>query len=246
MADLLGPAAILLVAFVVLGVTGFGSALIAVPLLSWFWPLPEVVALMVSLDLVASIVHGGLNLAAVQWRAIAKLVPGSLLGVALALVFLQKLPPQWPLVALGLYVTWVGWRALRPARQNSPSRTPGPVYTAAIGTVVGIIELLFGTSGPPIVAWMSLQLHDVRQVRASTPVALVFVSLIALAGMATDGRLSTALHWQRFGLLLPVALVGVTVGHKFAGKLPDQRLRKIVCGLLVVSGLALIVRALLA
>lgn len=55
------PASVLLAAYAVMGITGFGSALVAVPLLAWIWPLPEVVALVILLDVPASMLHGGLN-----------------------------------------------------------------------------------------------------------------------------------------------------------------------------------------
>ena len=35
--------AVVLLGYTVLGLTGFGSALVIVPLLAWQWPLPEVV-----------------------------------------------------------------------------------------------------------------------------------------------------------------------------------------------------------
>jgi uncharacterized protein len=238
----IAPALVVLLAYTVLGVVGFGSALIAVPLLSWQWPLPQVVAVVVSIDVIASSLHGGLNLRSVQWRSIAQLLPGTLLGVALALFWLQGLPPQWPLLALGLYVVWVGARALLPPKPGL-QRPPGMMYTGLVGIAVGVIELLFGTAGPPIVAWLTRQLQDVRLVRATAPVTMVFVSIIALVGMASDGRMVSTAHWQRFAVLTPVALLGVTLGHRLAGKLPDASIRKAVCSLLVLSGVALVARA---
>ena len=45
MQEWLGPVGVVLLGYTVLGLTGFGSALVIVPLLAWQWPLPEVVAL---------------------------------------------------------------------------------------------------------------------------------------------------------------------------------------------------------
>ena len=42
MQEMLYPAAVVLLGYVVLGITGFGSALVIVPLLAWRWPLTEV------------------------------------------------------------------------------------------------------------------------------------------------------------------------------------------------------------
>jgi uncharacterized protein len=244
-AEWLYPAMVILVAYTVLGVTGFGSALVAVPLLSWIWPLPQVVALVVSLDIVSSILHGRMNAAHVQWKTLLRLVPGVLIGVVLAALLSRWLGSRWPLLALGFYIAGIGLRALRhpPQPQHVASPRHAAATDLAVGVVVGAIELLFGTAGPPVVAWLSRRLGNARLVRATAPVAMVFASLIALAGMAADGRLNTALHWQRFGALLALALIAVAGGHRLAMTLPADRLRRLVCVLLVASGLALAVRA---
>jgi uncharacterized membrane protein YfcA len=62
--------------------------------------------------------------------------------------------------------------------------------------------------------------------------------------MALDGRLSSGELWQRWGVLIGVALVGVWLGHRVAHRVPVARLRQIICGLLVVSGLMLALGAL--
>ncbi len=54
-------AAILLSAYFIRGITGFGSGLISVPLLALFLPLKFVVPLVLLLDFTASVVIGGLQ-----------------------------------------------------------------------------------------------------------------------------------------------------------------------------------------
>ena len=53
MPDLTWAALVVFGGYVVLGLTGFGSALVIVPLLTWQWPLSHVVALTLLLDLPA-------------------------------------------------------------------------------------------------------------------------------------------------------------------------------------------------
>ena len=72
--------AVVLLGYTVLGLTGFGSALVIVPLLAWQWPLPEVVALVLVLDLPASLMHSGLNWRLVQWGELRRLLPGMAAG----------------------------------------------------------------------------------------------------------------------------------------------------------------------
>ena len=242
-------------AYFVLGVTGFGSALVAVPLLSWHWPLLEVVPVVLTMDALGSALHGRLNWKLVQWGEFKSLLPGMLLGVGLGVLLARVLNSQIPLMVLGAYVALVGINALRPV----PAKTLDPLVTLAqlapipqtrpwtgfaVGTLVGIIEVMFGTAGPPIVAWLTKRLAHIQNVRATTPVMLMFASLIALLGLAFEGRVGNTLYLQRLGVLVGFSLLAVWAGHALAHRLPAQRLRQAICGLLVLSGLALIARAL--
>jgi uncharacterized membrane protein YfcA len=240
--DWLYPMGVVLLGYAVLGLTGFGSALVIVPLLAWQWPLPEVVAMTLLMDVPASAFHSGLNWRQVQWRELRRLLPGLLAGTLLGLWLMQHLQTRWPLLVLGLYVAGVGVNALRPATAHA--RHPAPLWAGPVGTAIGVVELIFGTAGPLVVAWLSRRLSDVQQVRASIPMIITVAASTVLAGMAWEGRLSSAVLWQRWAVLIGVALLGVWLGHRVAHRVPVPRLRQIICGLLVVSGLMLALRAL--
>lgn len=233
---------VVLLGYAVLGLTGFGSALVIVPLLAWQWPLPEVVAMTLLMDVPASAFHSGLNWRQVQWRELRRLLPGLLAGTLLGLWLMQHLQTRWPLLVLGLYVAGVGVNALRPVAAHA--RHPAPLWAGPVGTAIGVVELIFGTAGPLVVAWLSRRLSDVQQVRASIPMIITVAASTVLAGMAWEGRLSSAVLWQRWAGLIGVALLGVWLGHRVAHRVPVPRLRQIICGLLVVSGLMLALRAL--
>lgn len=227
--------------YTVLGLTGFGSALIIVPLLAWQWPLPEVVALTLMLDLPASLMHGGLNLRQVQWSELRRLLPGMVLGTLIGLWLTHQLHSRWPLLALGLYVVVVGVRALRAGTSHPPLAAH---WAWVYGTGVGVVEMLFGTAGPVVVAWLTRRLPDPQQVRASIPMVMGVAVLTVLVGMAADGRFAQAALWHRWAVLIVPALAGVWLGHQFAHRVSATRLRQIICALLVVSGSVLATKAL--
>ncbi len=242
MQEWLGPMGVVLLGYSVLGLTGFGSALVIVPLLAWQWPLPEVVALTLLMDVPASAFHSGLNWRQVQWRELGRLVPGLVVGILAGLWLLPHLQARWPLLLLGLYVAGVGVNALRPAAQHTG--LPAPIWAYPVGTAIGLVEMLFGTAGPLVVAWLSRRVADVQHMRASTPMIITVAASTVLAGMGWEGRLSSDLLWQRWLVLIGVALIGVWLGHRVAHRVPVARLRQIICALLVVSGLMLALRAL--
>src|SRR5574337_652724 len=100
MQELIYPAAVVLLGYVVLGITGFGSALVIVPLLAWRWPLPEVVPLVLLLDVPASLLLGGLNLRHVNFAELRRLLPGMVTGALVGLWLSARLDSRWPLLAL--------------------------------------------------------------------------------------------------------------------------------------------------
>jgi hypothetical protein len=242
MQEWLYPMGVVLLGYTVLGLTGFGSALVIIPLLAWQWSLPEVVALTLLMDVPASAFHSGLNWRQVQWRELWRLVPGLVVGTLLGLWLMPHLQARWPLLLLGLYVAAVGVNALRPTAQRT--WLPAPLWAYPVGTAIGLVELLFGTAGPLVVAWLSRRVADVQQMRASTPMIITLAASTVLAGMGWEGRLSSDLIWQRWLVLIGVALTGVWLGHRVAHHVPVARLRQIICVLLVVSGLMLALRAL--
>jgi len=161
------------------------------------------------------------------------MVVGTLSGLWL----IQHLQARWPLLLLGVYVAGVGLNALRV--KAAPLQPPAPLWVHPVGGAVGLVEMLFGTAGPLVVAWLSRRVADVQQLRASTPMVIATAATTVLLVMALDGRLSNGLLWERWTVLIGVALTGVWLGHRVAHHVPVARLRQIICALLVVSGLML-------
>ena len=134
-----------------------------------------------------------------------------------------------------------GWRALRAGQTH---QALGERWGLVYGAGIGVVEMLFGTAGPVVVAWLTRRLPDPHRVRATIPMVMAVAVLTVLSGMALDGRLSQAALWQRWGLFIGPALAGVWLGHCLAHRVPVLRLRQMICALLVVSGSVLATKAL--
>src|SRR5882762_2806043 len=71
---------ILMSAYFIRGITGFGSALIAVPMLALSQPLQFAVPLVLALDFTASLILGGTNTKKANWAEVKLLLPFGMLG----------------------------------------------------------------------------------------------------------------------------------------------------------------------
>lgn len=250
-------------AYLVLGLVGVGSALVAVPLLAWRWPLAFVVPLVLMIDVAASLLHTGLNLERVAWREIPRLVPTALVGALVGAFAVQRTRGGWLLLVLGLYVIAVAVRGLRAARASgaragppvapgalagapdsptAPLPPPRPLHAALAGFAIGLVEAMFGTAGPVVIAWLVRRLPDPQVLRATLPMSFVLFSSMAVASTGLAGALGARALWLTYAGLLPVALAAVLAGHALARRLSAARLTPIVHGLLAASGAALLLR----
>lgn len=229
--------------YLVLGVTGFGSALIIIPLLAWQWPLTLVVPLVLMTDIPTSIFHVGLNFRAVAWRELPSLLPAAIVGAFTASVLLQVTHGHWLLAVLGLYVSWVGIRGLKASAPFVHST--GKIAQNVAGFLMGLVETMFGTAGPIVMLWLTKRLENPQALRATMPMTILFLSSTALISAALAGNLRQPEIWQWVTMLLPSAFLGIWCGHKLAQRFNPQTLRPIIFSLLGISGALLVIRALL-
>src|SRR6266567_409475 len=86
------------------GLTGFGSALVTIPLASFFVPLPFALAVFAVVDFVNGLRLGLENPRNAVLAEVARMVPLMIVGVATGATLLVNLPRGASLIALGVFV----------------------------------------------------------------------------------------------------------------------------------------------
>ena len=244
--DLLQPQILILAplivfaAYVVFGISGFGSTLIAVPLLAHLFPLKFVVPFFVILDCVGAF-NMGLRLRAdVMRRELFLLLPFMALGILAGVWLLVRLHPELLLGGLGVFVLLFGISYVL----RSGKGFPLPPWTAApIGIFGGATSAVFGIGGPIHVFFLAGRGAEPAQIRATMPVVFMFTTLARIALFITAGLYSPA-ALVAAAALLPVMALGIWTGHHLHLNLSREAVIRVMGGLLVISGISLIVRAL--
>ena len=157
MADTILVLFVVLSAYFVRGITGFGSGLIAVPLLALSHPLTFTVPLVLALDFTASFVLGGANRKQADWGEIKMLLPFGVIGAAIGAFALLKLPSSPVLLTLGVFTIFFGFRNIFGV---SPTKPISALWAVPTGIVGGGAGALFGTSGPPYVIYLTHRIKD--------------------------------------------------------------------------------------
>ena len=143
--ELLITAVVIAAAYLVRGIAGFGSGLIAIPFLALMLPLTAVVPLVVFLDYVASASHGVKNRNEIQWREILPLLPFALLGVLTALYLFKAVDIRLLSKGLGGFILIYAVYSLL-ARDTE--EVGSQLWAIPAGGFGGLIGTLFGTGGP--------------------------------------------------------------------------------------------------
>lgn len=230
---------IVFAAYVVFGISGFGSTLIAVPLLAHLFPLKFVVPFFVILDCVGAF-NMGLRLRADVMRSELKLlIPFMAAGILAGVWLLVRLRPELLLGGLGVFVLLFGASYV----MRSGKGFPLPRWAAApIGAFGGATSAVFGIGGPIYVFYLAGRGGGPTEIRATMPVIFMFTTLARIALFIAAGLYSPA-ALVAAAALLPVMALGMWTGHHLHLNLSRETVIRVMGALLVVSGISLIVRA---
>jgi uncharacterized protein len=237
-AELVLCAGFLLTAYFVRGIVGFGSGLIALPLLALILPLPLVVPAVALTDYLASASQGVGSRRDILWPAIVPLVPFMLLGVAAALYLFRQVDPGLLTKALGVFVIcYAGYTLLG----LHPGRVARPHWAAPLGGLGAVVGTLFGTGGPFYVAYLQFWGPTKGQFRATAATAFLIEGSTRLTGYLAAGFFVREVLWL-FALALPLTAVGLYAGHHVHTSIGEGAFKRLIGILLVGSGLALLLK----
>lgn len=233
--------AIVVLAYFIRGIAGFGSGLIAVPLLALFLPLTFVVPLILLLDFTASLVMGGLDLKRVQWQEINILIPFSLLGVIIGTQLLVNLPMTPMLLALAAFILVFAIRSLLNLKGEKPISRGWAVPAALTGGTVGG---LFGTGGPPYVIYLNHRIHDKSLLRATFSALFFIEGAVRIVTFFIAGLLMAQTVWWSALFVLPIMLGALWLGGHVHTGLTQTQMTRLIGVLLLLASLSLTLKAL--
>jgi uncharacterized membrane protein YfcA len=231
-------AAIVSVAYFVRGITGFGSGLIAIPLLALMLPLPLVVPLIGLLDYSASLGHGVKHREAIVWRELLPLLPFTLIGVVLALYLFKMVDAELLSRVLGGFVLLYAFYSLF---GREPSGQGSRLWSPLAGGLGGLVGTLFGTGGPFYVIYLHYRGLHKTAFRATIATIFLLDGASRIIGYSFSGLYSQD---SLIGVLagLPLMILAMWLGGHVHVNLSQESFRKAIGLLLIGAGLALMLR----
>ena len=231
---------IVLAAYTIFGITGFGSTLIAVPLLAHLVPLKFAIPVVVLLDCIASISQGLQLRADIDRGEVLPLLPFLVAGMAVGTLLLVNVPGDMLMTALGVLVLVYGASYFF----NRGTAWKLPRWSAApIGMFGGTTAALFGSGGPVYVVYLAGRGARPEQIRATMPLVFIFTTIARIAVFALAG-LFNADVFIATTVLLPALALGLWLGNRLHGKLSREQAVRVIGAVLTLSGASLLLRVL--
>ena len=237
----IGAAALVItLSYAVFGLTGFGAAVVGVPLLAQFFPIRFAVPMMLVFDLCTGLLLGLKNRRDVDRAELLRIAPFVAVGMVLGVTALVRAPERWLIGVLGAFVfSYACWSLLKRAAPRSISAR----WVAPAGVAGGVFTALYGSGGPIYTVYLARRLGDPLRLRATIAVLIFCTAWARLALFSGTGLLFQHSLLNLAVLLLPCAVLGYYLGSHLHGRLAPRQAARVVWILLLASGGSLLWRA---
>lgn len=226
---------IILLGAVTQGLSGFGFALLSVPLLSLFLDIKSALPLGALCQLVINVLLFFKIKKYIVYKEIRPLMMGAFLGIPVGTIFLRHAAPGMVKVILALIVLLFALFSL--AGKIKP-RGLNAIWGYFYGIIAGILGGAFNTNGPPVLIYSFLKGWDKNEMKASLVGFFTFTSIILVPSYAISGLITKGVLIE-FLYLIPVIVVGIYFGHYLFDRISARIYNKVIIYSLIVISLVL-------
>ena len=227
---------ILFLATAIHALLGFGTALVAMPLLTLVLGLPTAAPLvaLAMLTTISALLWD--TRASVDLSAAWQLLLAAAFGIPVGLWLVEAAPiyPVRAVLALVL-IAFGGYQLARPALPALKSRAWVLPFVFAAGVLGGA----YNNSAPPVVLYRALKRWPPELLRATVSGYFLPAALLICLGHALSG-LWTLEVFKLYGLALPLVLLGIFLGLRLGRRLPRARFERLLYLALLVLGTLLL------
>lgn len=215
------------------------------PLLALVIPIKVLIPAWTLMGIASSLTVLGRDRRHVVVRDLARILPACVLGVGIGLYFFAVLDTVTlartlgiAIIVYGLYSLWAEGRAKTKAGQRLAPHIVGPIS----GILGGIAGATFGTMASLFfAAYLDALRVGKVEFRATISALLLTMGVVRGIGYYAIDDYGPEV-WLLFAAGLPLMLLGMYLGDRIHARISEAMFRRLVCGVLILSGIALLIR----
>ena len=227
--------AIVFFAALVQSLSGFGFALIVMPLAVVAIGLKTAAPLVAMVSLALNTINMIRYRQALDMREVLRLTLASVLGIPVGVCALVNVSEALILRLMGLILIAYAVYALARPR----ALRPGPEWWAyPAGFLAGSLSSSYNTPGPPVVVYGALRGWPKEAFRAVLHGFFFFNGILVVGTHVVAGRVS-AVVLSTFYTTVPALALGILLASRVDGKLNRERFRVLVTVMILILGLSM-------
>ena len=237
-------ALIVVLAYTVQTVAGFGAMLVSLSLGAMLIPIDRIPPLLVVLTPFVSLYVAIHDRKHIDWRLLLRLLlPAMLVGLVIGEWISRNTQTVTLKRVFGAMILLLACKELYGmSRKQKRNQAPlSSFLSVPFFAVAGIFQAIYTAGGPPLVYVLQRRNLSKSEFRGTLAVVWVLFALILIAVWSTQGRINTQ-SLTTSVLLLPTVPVGLAVGQILHHRVDEERFRIAVYILLTCAAVALLIR----
>ena len=219
-----------LVASGIQGTTGFGFALLSVPLMSLFIEPEQAVVISASLGLLTSAVQAWGERHHGDRPTIVRMLIGAAIGSPFGLlVLLVASPGQLRFILAGVIIAFLILNL-----RGLTLKQGGRAVDFGAGAVSGVLNTSLSTNGPPLVMALHARHLPPQEFRGTISAVFAGSGLLTVLLFAGAGKFSVDIA-KALMIAMPALVIGYAVASRFRHRIRPDHFRKIVTWLLFAT-----------
>lgn len=227
---------------------GFGSALVAMPILTLALSPAVATPLQNTVGLFLCALIWYQHRDQWPWRDSVPIIAFSLLGVPLGTYALTHFREKSVLLVLGLVLVAYALFELRDvfagrdAAQRVSLRDPTYIGASIAGLLSGILGAAYATNGPPAIIYGSLRRWPRAEFKSVLQSLFLINGIAIVLWQGSQGLITREVGWLAL-FAFPGLALGAAIGYRIDKRLDHEQSRRVVLGLVAVLGIVLIARS---
>ncbi|MEJ2636862.1 MAG: sulfite exporter TauE/SafE family protein [Calditrichia bacterium] len=229
-----------IVAYFIKGLSGFGPAMVVVPMFTLFAGAPLALTASALLDAVSGIILIFSVWRKIDWRFVLPIIVAISLGsfFGAQLVFIIPLNALRKIIGIFLSL-FIIYLLINPNSDNGAGKKrPSPWYTSLAGLLSGITGGLVGMSGPPLVSFMKY--HFPKDFFRTQLIAIFLIEKFVRLAVYSNRQLLPLHQWPHLLIYIPFLLIGLWIGNHFHARISEKHFNRAVAVILIFPAVKLI------
>lgn len=232
---------IIFIAYFIQGVTGFGSAIFALPLASIFMPLNTIIPSLLVFSVMQNTSIVVTDRKHIIKGDLIKIISLILIGVPFGIILFNKLPENILKIFLSLMIIYISissFTKMKTKKDKSNNKTsPFDFLYLFFG---GCIHGAFGTGGPLIVVYFVKRIHNKKIFRATMCFIWMVINIILIMQRAIEGWYTTEVLIL-IGCSAFFVIIGTYFGNIVHNHISEEKFLKVSYVILLCTGISLLV-----